>query len=394
MSTWIIEPRDPIIVRDGRPFGATPGARAASLNFPFPSTTTGGLRTRAGLGDSGSFDPRNIPVVKRIRVTGPLLVELHDDGEIAEWLAPAPSDALLMESDPGGSGSASLRRLSPLSSPVNAMTDLGGGLSPVGLARPDPRKPHMGAPRFWRWEEYERWLTSPSDRDIELFGLGHDGPSPEVRTHVRVRPDSQAAEEGALFQTRGLEFARAVSGKEGAGARILRLALAVSADTALVKPGLAPLGGERRIVSWRESRQEFPSCPEELRDRIAADGACRLMLLTPAAFAAGYRPSWLLSQREEVTPELRAAAVGRAQVVSGWDFERGRPKPTRRLAPTGSVFFFALRGGEDAIRSWVDTTWMRCVSDEGQDRLDGFGLAALGTWDGSVNPFGKSEVAS
>jgi hypothetical protein len=36
---------------------------------------------------------------------------------------------------------------------------------------------------------------------------------------------------------------------------------------------------------------------------------------------------------------------------------------------------------------------MRCVSDERQDRLDGFGLAALGAWDGSVNLFGKPEDA-
>src|SRR5215218_6714985 len=111
MSTWIIEPRDPFIARDGRPFGATPGARAASLNFPFPSTTTGGLRTRVGL-VSGSFDTQKIEEVKRIGVRGPLLAELNDDGEVAEWLAPAPLDALLMESVSGGSA-ALLRRLSP-----------------------------------------------------------------------------------------------------------------------------------------------------------------------------------------------------------------------------------------------------------------------------------------
>lgn len=394
MNTWIIEPRDPIIARDGRPFGATPGARAASLNFPFPSTTTGGLRTRAGLDASGLFDSRNIDYVKSIGVSGPLLVELNDKGEIIEWLAPAPSDALLMEPEPGGGKGASVRRLSPLSVPANIMTDLGGGLSHVGLARPDPRKPHPGAPRFWRWEHYSQWLVSPRDREIELLSLGHDGPSPEVRTHVRLRPDSLAAEEGALFQTRGLEFARAISEGDAGGEQRLRLALAVSTDTTRIEPGLAPLGGEGRIVSWRESRQEFPSCSDEVRDRIAEAGACRVLLLTPAVFAAGYLPSWLLSQREGAMPELRAVAMGRAQVVSGWDFERRRPKPTRRLAPAGSTFFLTLRGEASAIRSWVDATWMRCVSDEGQDRLDGFGLAALGAWDGSVNPFGKPEDGS
>ena len=56
MTTWIIEPHDPLIFRDGRPFGPNPGARAKTLSFPFPSTTTGGVRTRAGLDkDKGTF---------------------------------------------------------------------------------------------------------------------------------------------------------------------------------------------------------------------------------------------------------------------------------------------------------------------------------------------------
>ena len=53
MKTWIIEPHDSFIARDGRPFGLIAGVRAASLPFPFPSTTTGGVRTRAGLDAAG-----------------------------------------------------------------------------------------------------------------------------------------------------------------------------------------------------------------------------------------------------------------------------------------------------------------------------------------------------
>ena len=53
--TWIIEPHDPLIVRDGRPFGPNPSAQAISLSFPFPSTTTGGVRSRAGLKGDGTF---------------------------------------------------------------------------------------------------------------------------------------------------------------------------------------------------------------------------------------------------------------------------------------------------------------------------------------------------
>ncbi|NTV66005.1 MAG: hypothetical protein HGA65_21065, partial [Oscillochloris sp.] len=56
------------------------------------------------------------------------------------------------------------------------------------------------------------------------------------------------------------------------------------------------------------------------------------------------------------------------------------PKATRRLAPAGSVYFLRLAGTEDAIRAWVEQTWMQCVSDNQQSRDDGFGLAVLGIW--------------
>ena len=42
-KVFIVEPRDPFIARDGKPFGV--GVSAATLPFPFPSTTTGGVRT-------------------------------------------------------------------------------------------------------------------------------------------------------------------------------------------------------------------------------------------------------------------------------------------------------------------------------------------------------------
>lgn len=113
-----------------------------------------------------------------------------------------------------------------------------------------------------------------------------------------------------------------------------------------------------------------------------------MVLLTPAHFQAGFRPEWLLQAQHGVMPRLVAAAIGRPQVVSGWDYEIRKPKPTRRLAPAGSVFFLKLDGGEQNIDQWIDAVLMNCVSDDDengnhyQTRLDGFGLAALGAWSG------------
>jgi CRISPR-associated protein Cmr3 len=70
-----------------------------------------------------------------------------------------------------------------------------------------------------------------------------------------------------------------------------------------------------------------------------------------------------------------------------------RPKPTRRLAPAGSVFFVQLpgtdRADDAAIEAWIDAIWMQNISDDHpgdpeRDRRDGFGLAVLGAWDGEL----------
>jgi CRISPR-associated protein Cmr3 len=121
-----------------------------------------------------------------------------------------------------------------------------------------------------------------------------------------------------------------------------------------------------------------------IRESIVATRRARLLLLTPAIFENGYLPgwsggSWPLGGDVEAT--VRAAAVPRPAILSGWNLETGRPKPTRRLAAAGSVYFLELQGTDEAIHQWCDAAWLGCVSDDEQDRRDGFGLAALGTWE-------------
>jgi CRISPR-associated protein Cmr3 len=215
--------------------------------------------------------------------------------------------------------------------------------------------------------------------------------------HVSIDRERQTAREGALFQTSGLEFTcvdrpRDVTDQTSALSQARRLALVVVADTDQTAQfsRIAALGGERRMVVWREPKGDIPACHAEVITNVAAqvrrEQACRVVLLTPACFTAGWRPTWLLAPRGGVQPTLQAVAVQRPHVVSGWDFEHDRPKPTRRLAPAGTVLFLTLAGSADAIEQWVTTIWMQCVSDDAQDRLDGFGLAIIGTWDGTPHP--------
>ena len=386
MKTWIVEPHDSFIPRDGRPFGLLAGVRATSLPFPFPSTTTGGVRTREGLDAEGVFDNSkpNIERVKNIEVRGALLAEIDNARRVCHWYAPTPADALLLDADDKDNNKAKVCRLIPRGVAAGT-TNIPDGLLPLFLESKNKGKPHAYAPRFWKWKHFTDWLAKPGDFTIEdLYNFGIRSLPQDERVHVAIDSATQTSDPSQLFQTRGLELTRQRLQNDLRTAA--RLALCVHTDATNVKIGVSSLGGERRLVSWHQFEGEanvFTShCPERITDDIIESKAGRIILLTPAYFEAGWRPSWLLKQGNLT---LRAAAVNRAQVISGWDLEIGKPKPTRRLVPAGSVFFFKIQADDETtIRNWINATWMRCISDDDPKgmtrRKDGFGVAVLGTW--------------
>ncbi len=415
MTIWLIEPRDPLIVREGRPFGSDPGAQATSLPFPFPSTLAGGARARSALDTDGTFkydrnDEKNLAELKKIRVRGPLLVQLADEGDaIAKyldedaWLVPVPNDVQFFDSGSRDNETQEkkvlLRRLVPLALPDEAQIDFQQQerektLHLVGLPPAESpsgsRKPYSHKQRYWYWQHFQTWLSNPVQltqvEGILLSSLGHEDLIRDHRMHVSMDPDKEMGKEGLLFGTSGLEFTAPGAGKERLlKAQRLALAIDVEDETTAHQAGVAGFGGERRLVTWRSSDAHFPSCPDAIKDEIQRTGYCRLVLLTPACFAQGYYPTWLqntLAEECGVKVEIKAIAVRRPQVVSGWDLALGKPKSSLRLAPAGTVLFLSLQGSSDQRATWIEKTWMQCVSDKEQDRYDGFGLAVLGTWSG------------
>ncbi len=408
MTVWLMEPRDPLLVRDGRPFGSDPGARAISLPFPFPSTIAGGVRARAGVDDDGLFPftekdryAQELQDLKSIQIYGPLLVQLAEESneiDDDQWLLAAPHDALfLSETAVTGGTAPRLEQLVPLQLPPGAQTDLETDV-PLLVGLPhvtDQQKPLQGAPGFWYWKHFHTWLLNPSllmrqlaQRELSPARLGLRHLVYDHRMHVSIEAGKDIARDGMLFETAGLAFTALDPGNQR-----LRLAIAVATERQ-IKEGLAGFGGERRLVVWRKSQARLPACSQELEDAIVATGHCRLLLLTPACFARGYAPTWLRDDtaKKGVQLELKAIALQRPQVVSGWDLALNRPKPSRRLAAAGTVLFLSLQGEEAAIRQWVRDTWMHCISDRGEDRTDGFGLAVLGTWSGQAVPLERGEM--
>jgi CRISPR-associated protein Cmr3 len=389
MSVWLVEPLDPLIARDGRP--SSVGGHFFTVSFPYPSMLAGAVRTRMGC-ENGAF---TIPktslneLKEKVWVQGPLLAELQQDGEeVLQWFAPAPRDLTILQDD---EKATTIQRLLPRPlAPGEAMDSLPEqGLLPVGDAGGETYgKPPKDLPAFWNWSDFEAWLTHPADRsDVDLRTLGVEALPIETRAHLAIQPGERVGIDGMFFQTSGLRFLQ--KGDSLLEPRRFALSLAcqganIAGRDLKMERQIAPLGGERRLARWSPASKEWPRLPATVREKIIATRRARLILLTPALFEKGALPGWNESAWPlggTVKAKVRAACVPRPAVVSGWDLAKGRPKATKRLALAGSVYFVELDGTPEEIARWCDQAWLACISDDVQDRRDGFGLAALGTWE-------------
>jgi CRISPR-associated protein Cmr3 len=321
--------------------------------------------------------------MRALPVCGPFLVELTAEDAPPQLLLPAPGDALPF----AGAADHTLRRrwLRPVLIDTAAQSDLDPRLFTIGMAAPVAEKPLAKPPAFWRQKSYLDWLTAPQDDagDVAVDAIGIPGLVAESRVHVRIDPATGTADEGFLFQTSGLEFQRRPQTKPAwrlGGTTTLALLVVTDAE---IDAGPGSLGGERRTVFWQRAADRLPACPPTLQAAIVDAQACRLILTTPGIFADGLLPrlDWLAIPGLKVT--VKGAVASRYDVISGWDYAAGMAKATRRLAPAGAVYYLSLAGSSDAaIDQFVARVWFHPVSDDAQDRRDGFGVAALGVWDG------------
>jgi len=382
MTLWLILPRDPLIFRDGKPFSNIPGSRAKTMPFPYPSTLAGAVRTSCGKNPAtGHFDDSRIDELLRINIKGPFLAKVDHEGEISDWMLPAPDDAVLFSTEED-EDYADLYALRPIEIPAGNLCDLKGDKL-AHFSKIIKAKPHPKLPEYWYWSEFKQWLILPSDRRVRPDDMGIAKLPLDTRIHVSIDPKTLSAAPGELFQTTGLEFSHRHE-KDGLLRLSSRYALAIDTDADL-KEGPGFLGGERRVVNWRRVDDALPECPLEVRKSLLeTPHTCRLILTTPAYFEDGYMPHWF-TEFFGFQVEVISAIVSRYQTISGWDYQARHPKPTRRLAPAGSVYYLKLfpeEGGD--IDSFIDKTWLMPISDDIQSRLDGFGIAVLGTWDGNL----------
>jgi len=388
MSTAYLQltPQDPIIARDGRPFGAGQGNRMRGLGWPLPSVVAGSFRTalvkaHPDLDFAGNM-PQRLMAIEVAGVFPTVGSELH---------LPAPNDCVWN----GDTGEVHAAKPFP--------TDQGGCDFPIDGLRPvmysdDPKKPDFKpklVPAWWPVGKLTEWLLGKSVTfDADFLNAGVQ----ETRDHVCLDADTGAAAEGQIFATAGLNVTYlpryGVAESKSFQERFAEIAL--SARVTMTEEAFEhvktlnawhPLGGERRIVHWqRNDAAELWTCPEAVKAALETTTQIRMVLTTPAIFDHGWRPGWLDAKTltgKPISdgPTLRLACVSNARwkAVSGWSLAPPRgPKPIRRMVPAGSVYFFEKVEGQG--RTLATNGWLRPVSDVPQDRNDGFGLAVWGIW--------------
>jgi CRISPR-associated protein Cmr3 len=391
--TLLIQPRDPLIARDARPFTALdPGGRARSLDWPFPQTLAGAVRTHIGTALGWTWTKAEQEEARTIGVHGPILAaRRRPDDTWAPYFA-APRDAVPYANE--GESTVRCLRLRPQTKhdEDGVGTDLPTGVHPLQIT--EDVKP-VGEMAYWSLADQVRWACNPADErppEDHLPALPR-----ETRVHVAIDPERRASLEGKLFSTEGLAFADEplpvpsdripLRRREAEPARAMLCRVTGAAAGWTPAWSLMTLGGERRAAAI-EPVSVWPAAPPELFASCERAQRLRLQLVTPAHFGqGGWRPDWLGASSLIGSPpgcaglalRLVSAAVGRPLAVSGWDFARGGPKGVRHLAPAASVYYFEVVSGA-VSRELVAELWLGSVCSDQQDRRDGYGLVMPGIW--------------
>ena len=360
-----IQPRDSIVVRDGRPFGVGQ-TKMRPVDWPYPQLVAGSLRTMAGK-SVGAYRPAEL---NEIRVRGPLPLR---DGRI---YFPVPADLVL---DEGGC----IYRSRPIEFDAGGTNLPPDAEVPSSLGNTKEFKP-VRPPAFLDRSEVVKWLIEDRSTFNLSGGAAMAAPAQDERAHTAVHSESQSALEHQLYSTTGLSFA-----DNHAMAAAVDASAPYSAHFHQLQ-ALHPIGGERRLARWTDTTDASSAlweCPKDVRSVLKpGEVRIRMTLATPAIWRGGWLPQWAKSggvvPSTTVKLKLVGACLPRWRPISGFSLEAGRrgPKPVRWMAPAGSTYFFRTDGQN--VDQLADL-WLRPVGDSdqiGQDQRDGFGLALWGIW--------------
>lgn len=366
-------PRDGFFAKDGRGWHTSASGRGHGLDWPWPSTVLGALRSLWGRGEETRTGTTFTPDDWRSRTQsiqlGRTLVLRREHGtawgvEDTAW--PVPMDALWLE------GRDEVQRLEPVE-PIAPTLGRDDDEAREALWRPvpdDAQKP-LAAPRWWRREAFAAWLAGkPVIREEAL------ATTRRVQVHVGIRAEELTSDDGVLFSHDVVE----TLDHDGEWALGVEVTLPAGA-----LPGVATLGSDSRLTRVESLPTTLFEPPPSVLEAFRAPSAgLRLVAVSPACFAKGWLPDGLTrtnggyrGQLAGLDVILRAAFVPRPIHVSGWDMAKGEPKPTSRMVPPGAVYFFERADGQPFGEAEAKVLWLAAL---GSRTDEGFGRVVPGVW--------------
>lgn len=375
-------PRDGLFCKDGRGWHTSASGRGHGLDWPWPSTILGALRSAWGRGEEarsgarfGSDDWRTRTVAVRL---GRTLVLRRQHGKAwrdEDTVWPVPADALWLEGQP------EVHRLDPVQ-PVAPTLGRDDDAAREALWRPlltDAGKP-LASSRWWSGADFAAWLSckpvAVRDRRYAL------STARRLQVRIGIRSEELTADEGVLFSHDVVET-------------VDRSAeWAIGVEVALPEgtlSGVATLGSDARLARVESLPAALFEPPARLLEAFRSPSqGLRVVAVTPLCFVKGWLPDGLEENGGSYTGHLpgidhevvlRAAFVPRPVHVSGWDMAanhgKGAPKPTSRMVAPGAVYFFERTDGKPFGEDEARALWLAAV---GQRAEEGFGRVVAGVW--------------
>lgn len=214
-------------------------------------------------------------------------------------------------------------------------------------------------------------------RGGELWQFDH-------RLGIALNGGQRTVAKGMLYTAQTVALNR----RDGRGqGRDVGFLVGVDGATGLLpEKGLLRFGGDGRGAALQAVSSRNPLPAPDWR-RIEQEHRFRLVLATPGLFADGWRLPGLDADDlwrgpDGCTARLVAAAVHRADTVSGWDVAQRQPKSAQRVAPVGSVYWFDdFQGKTETLNKLAaDGFWAIGDYSDPRRRAEGFNNLLIAAW--------------
>lgn len=382
-----IDPVDILFLRGNKLFGE-PGSFGESLVPPWPSVAAGALRsallahrgidfTRYG---AGEVDDPELGTPERpgtFTLTAFHLARRKAGGQVEPLFQP-PADLVVHKRE---DGALEARRRRPQRA-HEAIHCSRATPSLAVLAEDERGKQESGL-----WLNAAGWRRHLAGGEVEPCTHLLSSAAlwrTETRVGVGLDPTQRRAADGQLFSMQAVTLRKAEHGLEGEERCDIGF-LAETAGAEFPETFTLRFGGDGRAAV---AAQVEANLPEFDYDRLATARRCRILLTTPGLFEGGWKPTGATGDDRELRFELHGvrarlvcATVPRAEVISGFDLAKRRPKPAQRVAPTGSVYWLDdLDATPEALRNLAARGLWSEVVENATRRAEGFNRIALGIW--------------